>query len=93
MDLWTILMGRVNNGEMDMEEAHRRANYYCFAKHLPGLDDAIGYVLDTDKNALPPTVMYEDQEIFERFVSFVKCGVMTAYEAAQAYYDAMGGIP
>ena len=90
INFWDTLMARVQAGEMDMEEAHRRDNYYQFARHLPGLVDARGYVLDTPYEELPPVVFVlegQGEEAFEHYVALVREGLITAYEAAQAYFN------
>lgn len=88
---WDCLIARVGCGEMGWDEAYQRNNYYRFARYLPGLEDVEGYVLETPCEELPPLAsgVVDRQGEFEVFVSFVKTGVMSAYEAAQAYYDAV----
>lgn len=83
MSFWDTLMSR----GMDEVEAYRRQNYYNFARHLPGLDDPEGYVLETPYEELPLEVSRVDEELYEYFIECVRKGEMTAYEAAVAYYD------
>ena len=87
---WDTLIHRVQSGEMDMEEAHLRDNYYRFARHMPGIVAPEEYVLDALREALPPMVFANGDEVkFERYVQRVKEGMMCAYEAAEAYYEAV----
>lgn len=81
---------------MDMEEAHRRDNYYSFAMHMPGLQDPKAWVLDAEYDALPPfvfTVGGDDFSAaqFKRYIEMVQQGKMCAYDAAQGYFDAVSG--
>lgn len=92
-NFWDRLMARVDAGEMGMEEAHRRMNYYNFAEQMPGLVDPAGYVMDTPYDELPPAVLsvVDANALWEHHLERVRDGEMTPYDAAQAYYDEMQG--
>ena len=92
-DFWGLLMEAVRSGEMDMEEAHRRDNYHRFVSRCPGIMDPDGYVLDTSHDELPPFIFVTVDDftdaIWARYIGEVEGGEMTAYEAAEAYYEAV----
>jgi hypothetical protein len=52
------------------------------------------YVLDTPLNELPPYVVCMNDEqgaMYRHFIESVREGMLTPYEAAQAYFDMAGG--
>lgn len=89
-------MDRVRSGEMDMEEAHRRYSYYAFVREMPTILDPEGYVLEAEYDSLPPWIAtpYGDtthDETWKHYICRVREGMMCAYEAAEAYFEAVMG--
>ena len=93
LDFWGLLMEAVRSGEMDMEEAHSRDNYHRFVSRCPGIVDPDGYVMDTPYDELPPFIFVLGDDftdsIWVQYTEEVERGDMTAYEAAETYYEAV----
>ncbi|GAG70970.1 unnamed protein product [marine sediment metagenome] len=86
-DFWTTLLNCVELGEMDLEEAHSRHNYWCFARRAPCIKDPEAYVLEAASESLPPVTKVPSMQILGRYVEHVREGEMGPYDAAQAYFD------
>lgn len=92
---WALLQAKIRAGEMEYDEALRRDNYYSFVKEMPGgVLDSKRYVLETPFDELPPyTASIGDihAKEFAYYIEMVRLGKMCAYDAAQAYFDAVSG--
>jgi hypothetical protein len=93
---WSLLRSKVRSEEMEFDEALRRDNYHSFVKEMPCASevDTRRYVLDTPLEELPPYVvcMSDGQgAAYHHFIECVRDGSLTPYEAAQAYFDMVGG--
>ena len=94
LDFWGALMEKVRAGDMSKEEAYRRNNYHRFVRRCAGIMDPDGYVMDTPYDELPPFTLIVLNAIiaegaWNQYTEEVERGDMTAYEAAEAYYEAV----
>ena len=56
MAIWTTLVAFVRRGEMSMDEARKRDNYYRFVREASYIPNPRKYVLDAQPEELPPYV-------------------------------------
>ena len=89
--LWDTLLAAVDRGDMTMEEASLRDNYYDFVSQCPAIKHPRQYVLDTPTECLPPAGSRDSEALFEYYVDLVRDRKMGPYEAAEAYAKATKG--
>ena len=90
MAIWTTLVAFVRRGEMSMDEARKRDNYYRFVREASYIPNPRKYVLDAQPEELPPYVSIlsvELSNLWRDYAERVRAGELGPYEAAQAYYD------
>jgi hypothetical protein len=74
---------------MSEVEAYRRNNYYRFVELCAGIKNPDRYVLDTPYDELPPYAPESGVYLTHEYTDLVLFGEMTAYEAAEAFYEAV----